>query len=206
MALTNAAACAVFVGNCWWESLLVCYLACVVPIGLQAYRAARHSDGLRNAVVFGAIVALLWPLGEGVVVKTFGWWGDYTAPGPMIWETPVYCMLIGWLASTHVYYWSHRIIDIGYSVTTSVLCCGLTAMGLGVLGENLFVGARMWVYVPSEFDWWGVPAFVPIAYGVGYGIIPLLRRMRLVSGSLVFLSVLLVVCVGLGLAVGFFPR
>lgn len=232
MAVTNAFSCILFVGNCWWESVGVCYVAFAVPLALQtAWALCRRGGGLRggglrdggrrgggsqggalrdgalwDGLWFGLLVGALWPLGEGVVVNVFGWWGEYLAPGLFVWETPLYCMLIGWLASTHIFYWGRRILEIGYSAWTASVASGLTAFGLGILGENLFVGARMWVYEPSRLDWWGVPAFVPIAYGLAYAVVPALRRMHIVAATLVFASIILVVSVGLGLLTGFFPR
>ena len=77
---------------------------------------------------------------------------------------------------------------------------------MGVIGENFFVAARMWEYDPSPLDWFSVPAFVPIAYGIAYGNLPLLRDWHIGLATSTFLLVTLAVSVGLGLATGFFPR
>ncbi|MCL4691253.1 MAG: hypothetical protein KJ060_01895 [Candidatus Hydrogenedentes bacterium] len=203
---TNHAALGVFVANCWWHSPIVCQLASAVPLAFQIRRAVRSDRLLRDALVFGAIIGFAWPVGEGLVTAVFGWWGQYLAAGITIWHTPLYCILIGWLASTHLYYLSHRLEAIGYGRISGVAVVGLTAFGMGLLGENLFVWANMWRYDTSGLDWWAIPAFVPVAYGVGYAILPLLNRWRAEATALACGAVLIVTCVGFGLASGFFPR
>ncbi|HRK36013.1 MAG TPA: hypothetical protein PLJ47_15560 [Candidatus Hydrogenedentes bacterium] len=195
-----------FIGNCWWESVTVCILASAIPIFFQCLRAVFVRDSLTPAIAFGAIIGAGWPIGEGLVTASVGWWGEYLAPGPMVWHTPIYCMLIGWLASTHIFYVSRRTAEMGFSHRVTIGNTVVSAALLGVIGENLFVAARMWVYHPSDLDWFSVPAFVPIAYGIGYGILPLVRRSHVVHASAAVCATLLVVSVGLGLAVGFFPR
>ena len=129
MLAANTVAFAVFIANCWWESVAVCYAASVAPLGLQLLRARFDGESpLRSALAFGALCAGVWPLGEGVVVRTAGWWGQYLAPGPRVWDTPLYCMLVGWLASTHVYYWARRTEEFGYGRGAAVACAGLTAL------------------------------------------------------------------------------
>ncbi len=167
----------------------------------------RSKDAtLREALFFGGIVASIWPMGEWFVVTTFGWWGEYLAPGIAIMETPVYCILIGWLSSAHLYYIGKRTLDIGYGNVVSGLVSGLSAFGLGVIGENLFVEARMWVYVPSNFDLWNVPAFIPLSYGIVYSTLPILRGLNMAHITLRITFLMLIVSIGLGLAVGFFPQ
>lgn len=135
-----------------------------------------------------------------------GWWGEYIATGPMVWKTPLYCMLIGWLSSTHVFYVGSRTLEFGFSRLAAVLYTAFTALLLGVLGENLFVWAGMWRYHTSDTDWFSVPAFVPVAYAAGYSVLPLLRGWRIIPTTLVWAAALLLASVGLGLVTGFFPR
>jgi hypothetical protein len=203
---TNTAACVVFIANCWWQSVGVCYGASIAPIAIQVLWSLRHAGPLRPALVFGGLVALLWPFGEGFVTLAVGWWGEYIAPGPVVWKTPVYCMLIGWLASTHIFYLGRRVLDFGFSMGYAVANSAITALIVGILGENLFVWAGMWRYYASEADWFSVPAFVPVAYAAGYCVLPLMRTWRLIPTTLVWAATLLIASVGLGLATGFFPR
>lgn len=205
VAVGNTVAFALFIGNCWWESVDVAYLAALGPLAIQAI-LARRDPTLRHAWVFGAMAGFLWPFGEWFVVTVFGWWGEYLAPGPRILETPFYCIFIGWLSSTYCAYIAQRALQMGFSLRTAVVNTGMAALMLGIIGENLFVAGRMWVYEPSLLDWWYVPAFVPVSYGLGYATLPLLRNRRAIPQVLLFTSILLVFSVGLGLATGFFPR
>jgi hypothetical protein len=203
-ALSGIVSLGLFVGNCWWESLAVCYVTLLVPLVVQLSRAPRD-ETVRSAHVFGFLVFLAWPLGEGAIVRLVGWWGEYLAPGPQIWDTPLYCMLIGWVASAHCFYVMRRSRDMGLGKTGQVFLVGFSAFLLGLIGENLFVGASMWVYTPSNMDFGGIPAFLPFAYGLGYGLLPLIDRLHIIVATVVFLLWMLVTCVGLGLLVGFFP-
>lgn len=202
---TNTTAFVLFLGNCGWESLAVVYAATLLPLAFQGLRSIRDA-GLRGAWAFGLLAGFLWPFGEWLVVNTLGWWGEYLAPGPRILDTPIYCILIGCLASTHIAYATRRAGEMGFGPRTVIINTGLTAFLLGIIGENLFVAASMWVYDPSIWDWWSVPAFVPTAYGLGYAFLPRLQGLPVVPRVVSFSVLLLVVCVGLGLAVGFFPR
>ncbi len=204
--VTNHAALAAFIGNCWWQSVGVCQAACAIPLMIQIAWALRRDRLLRDALIFGAIIGFAWPVGEGIVTATLGWWGEYLAPGFTIWYTPLYCILIGWQASTHLYYLSHRLAAMGYGKRTAMAVVGFTAFGMGLAGENLFVWAGMWRYDTSPMDWWAIPAFVPIAYGMGYAVLPLLDRWRLLSTTAACAALLFAACVGFGLAFGFFPR
>ena len=214
---TNTAALIVLIGNCWWESVTLCIVASAVPLALQVLYALRHerrgsSDTepagrpLRYALLCGLTVGALWPLGEGVVVHTFGWWGSYVAPAPRIWETPINCILIGWHASAYCAYLGLRLRAMGFRTRTACAVVAVTAFGMGVLGENLFVWANMWVYEPSVLDFWDVPAFVPVGYGLAYAALPLLVRRPAIQAGLIFNFVVLAVMIGMGLITGFYPR
>lgn len=204
---TNTVAFFLFIANCWWESVTATYLAALVPLVLQSIRQRRSRDKtLSEALLFGALVGCLWPFGEWGVVHHLGWWGGYIAPGPKLLETPVYCILIGWLASSYCFYVGKRTAELGYSQWASGIVSGTTALFVGIMGENLFVAARMWTYDESILDWGAIPAFVPVSYGIAYGLLPALRRFPIIPRTLVFTIITLVISVGLGLATGFFPR
>jgi hypothetical protein len=201
----NAIAFGLFIGNVWWESLAVCYTATIVPLTMQAIQC-RLEKTLRSAFIFGAVVGLTWPIGEGIVVRAFGWWGQYLQNGPFIWDTGLYCALIGWLACTYLRYLYERTMQFGYSQRTAIIHVAVSALGLGAVGENLFVHARMWEYHASTWDWGAVPAFVPIAYGLSYAFLPVIKRWKAVPAALAFNGITGVLAVALGLAVRFFPR
>ncbi|MCC6794160.1 MAG: hypothetical protein IT366_03505 [Candidatus Hydrogenedentes bacterium] len=203
---TNVASFFVFIGNTWWGSAWVCTLASLIPIAIQMSHAFRVYDSLRPALIFGACIGAAWPIGEGFVTSAVGWWGEYLAPGPVVWHTPIYCMLIGWLASTHIYYVTQRTREMGWSLRVNFANTIITAALLGVVGENLFVSAKMWIYHPSDLDWVSVPAFVPVAYGIGYSVLPFIKSWRPTRAAFLVAGALLIVSVGLGFAVGFFPR
>lgn len=203
---TNLLALVLFIGNCWWKSLIVTYVALCVPLCCQALRAWRVGGWLREGLLVGAIIGACWPPGEWLATNVFGWWGHYTAPGPRILDTALYCVLVGWLATTHIVYVGRRTMDLGYGKTAAVLITSGSAFFLGLVGENLFVASGMWVYDPSEWDLWAVPAFVPIAYGIGYAILPFVWRLRTVAEALVFGCWLFISCAIMGVLTGFWPR
>lgn len=203
---SNLMALALLIANCWWERVNLAYIATVIPLILQ-FMQSKTDETLRRAIVFSAAVPMGWPLGEGIVFYLFGRWGEYTAAGPYIWETPVYCLLIGWHATVHLVYSARRFEEMGYSLRFVTVLLGVGALALGVLGENLFVHGGLWTYHPSIWDWWAVPAFVPIAYALGYASIPWFRaRWKDGPAAAGFLSLLWVLCVSLGFATGFFPQ
>lgn len=204
--LTNLAAFAAFVGNAWWGSVAVCHAASAIPLATQTAWAARREGPLRDALVFGVLMGLLWPVGEGVVGATLGWWGGYRAAGLFIWDTPSYCILIGALASTYLAYLGTRIEQAGYARRVASFHTGLSAVVVGFIGEALFLAAGMWQYEPSWQEVWGVPLFVPIGYGVAYAAWPRLRPLGPVRATLVFAPWALAVLAGLGLVTGFYPR
>jgi len=158
---------------------------------------------LLRPVIFGAIIAWLWPVGEWITVHRLGWWGEYTLAGPRILFTPLYCVLVGWLATTYCYYISFRIIEFGYSLRTAMILTGLSAFALGVVGENLYVFTGVWRYFATPLHIGSVPAFIPVAYGLGYAILPMLRRYRLPHAAAIFAPWLMAVCLILWLLSGF---
>ncbi len=206
MLVCNTVALVLLIGNCWWESVAACYVALLLPLSFQVLHAYRDAGPLRRGLLFGVLVAAVWPIGEWFIVNVFGWWGEYVGAGPRVLETAVYCMLIGWLASTYCYYVGERTMDLGYSVRAACLVAGGSALGLGIVGENLFVAARMWTYVPSAWEWGAVPAFLPVSYGIGYATVPLFRRSGVLPTTIAFASVLFSVSIALGLLTGFLPR
>ncbi|GMW03558.1 MAG: hypothetical protein AMXMBFR84_46920 [Candidatus Hydrogenedentota bacterium] len=196
-----------FVANAWFESAELCYVASIVPLGILLYRAFASTDSsLWRSLVFGALVGIAWPFGEALVTLTVGWWGDYDAPGFTVLYTPLYCILIGWLASTYLYYLGERALAMGFSAKAAAANTALAALVIGAIGENLFVAARMWHYDPSILDIGSVPLFVPVAYGIGYGVLPLVNQRPMAVQFVVWVTVTLVASVGLGLVTGFFPR
>lgn len=204
--VVNTLAFCLFLANCWWESVEITYAASVAPLVAQGFRWRKGDQLVGEALAFGAIVGILWPIGEWLVVNTLGWWGEYVAAGPVVLETPLYCVLVGWLASTYCYYVGKRAHQLGYGLAVWAALSGGTALAIGVIGENFFVAAQMWKYDPSSLNWGKVPAFVPISYGIAYGSIPFLRQIPVVPKAFLFATVTLIVSVGLGLATGFFPR
>jgi len=201
----NTFAFAMLIANCWWQHVWVVYLACGLPLLVQAWRSQRDAI-LRHAIVAGVVVGLTWPIGEGLVVRAFGWWGEYRAAGVRIWDTPMYCIVIGALASAHCLYVGRRAFEMGYGLRGWAFVSGLSAMAIGLIGENLFVWAGMWTYAPSILDIGNVPVFVPFAYGVGYSLLPLLRHIPAAPMALLFNLIMMVISVTFGLATGFFPR
>lgn len=201
----NIAAFLLFIGNAWWDSLVICYFGSSAALALLALYARKGDPALPRALAFGLLSGLLWPVGEGLVVNTLGWWGGYIHGGPRIWETPAYCILIGSLASCHCVYVGERAREMGFSLGAQSYAAGSTAFFVGVIGENLFVAADMWYYLPSGLDVFDAPLFVPVAYGLGYGWIPLLRGLPLVLAVVIFSVILLMISVAFGLAAGFFP-
>ena len=204
--VSNILAFGLFIGNCWWESLAITYAAVLLALAVQTCRAWHTPDVLREALAFGTLAGWMWPFGEWFVVRAFGWWGRYVATGPMLLDTPAYTALIGSLAGAYCFYMGRRTLDLGYGPWASGLVSGTSALGLGILGEGLFVEAGMWVYDPSPLQLFSVPLFVPIAYGAAYAWLPLLQRFRLLPRAFLFNLIMLALSMGLGLAVGFFPR
>jgi len=202
---TNLTTFLLLLGNCWWDSVAVTSLAIGIPVLVQGM-ASYWWETLRKAWLFGALVGIAWPFGEAAVTETLGWWGEYVAPGPVILYTPLYCLAIGWQASTYIDYLGRRTFEMGFGFGWSLWNVAASAFLLGLIGENMFVAANMWTYTPSSWDWGSIPAFLPIAYAVGYGLRPFQWHRTLLPSGLVFLVWLLVSCCALGWAVGFFPR
>lgn len=202
---SNIAVFAALVLNCGIGSPWLVLVVCCAALALQG-AASRFDPALRRAWLLGLGLGLSWPFGEGLVVRLFGWWGAYLAPGPRIWDTPLYCVVIGALASAHCAFVGKRAEELGYGLWGWAVVSGLSALAVGALGENLFVWSGMWRYEEAAWMIGDVPAFVPVGYGLCYAALPLLRRLSPIPQSLAFNGLMLVLCVGLGIASGFFPR
>jgi hypothetical protein len=206
MLAANVVAGLVYLGNCWWQSLWICYAAALIPLALLTARwYAAREKALADALIIGLGLGLAWPIGEGITINVLGWWGAYTAPGPYIWHTAAYCVLIGWLATTHIAYISTRALALGFSKTVAVSAAAISAFVIGLAGENFFVAAGMWTYKESAWQWWYIPAFLPIAYALGYAVLPFVQRTNVGIRLAALLACLFVTCTGLGLLTGFFP-
>lgn len=203
----NVAAGFAYLGNCWWDSIEVCYAAALIPIFVQSVWCLRTSDRtLRDALLIGLGLGIAWPIGEGITVNTLGWWGDYTASGPYIWHTAAYCVLIGWLATAHIVYLTSRSLSMGFSHWTAAAVGGVSAFVVGIAGENFFVAADMWTYRETAWQFWSIPAFLPIAYGLGYAVLPMFQQRPVAIRLATLLGWLFITCTGLGIATGFFPE
>ncbi len=207
MIALNVSAGLVYLGNCWWDSIVVCYAAALIPIVVQTGWSLRRRDtALRDALLIGLGLGIAWPIGEGITVNVLGWWGDYTAPGPYIWHTAAYCVLIGWLATAHIAYLAARTLAMGFTRSTAAVVAGVSAFVTGIAGENFFVAADMWTYREATWQFWYIPAFLPIAYGLGYAILPAFQNRPVAIRLAALLGWLFITCTGLGLATGFFPE
>jgi hypothetical protein len=184
---------------------MMVYAACTMVLVVLA-NEARRDHTVRHALLFGAVIGWTWPLGEGLVVRTAGWWGNYLAAGPMIWDTPVYCVLIGWIGGAYCYFIGARMVDWGWGNKAWAFVSGISAFAIGALGENLYVWARIWEYDRAGRFLGDVPLFLPIAYGISYACLPLLARLPVLPQGLVFNAITLVISVTAGFAAGFFPR
>jgi len=204
--VVNIAAGLTYLGNCWWQSVAICYAAAIVPLALFAARwVITREKALGDALIIGLGLGVAWPLGEGITINALGWWGEYTARGPYIWHTAAYCVLIGWLATTHIAYIATRALALGFSRTIAVLAASISAFVIGIAGENFFVAAGMWTYKDAAWQWWYIPAFLPIAYALGYAVLPFVQRTHVGVRIAALLACLFVTCTGLGLLTGFFP-
>lgn len=203
----NVSAGFAYLGNCWWQSIWVCYAAALIPILVQTAWSWRAQDtALRDALLMGLGLGIAWPIGEGITVNIFGWWGEYTAAGPYIWHTAAYCVLIGWLATAHIVYLVTRALAMGFSHSIAAAVAGITALVTGIAGENFFVAAEMWTYREAAWQFWYIPAFLPIAYGLGYAILPAFQQRSVAIRLAALLGCLFITCTGLGIATGFFPE
>jgi hypothetical protein len=202
----NTLAFCVFIGNCWWHSLTAVYVGCVVPLALQGVHAVYKRGALYDSLVFGCVVGCMWPFGEWFVAHTLGWWGQYLQPDIAILETPLYAILIAWLASTYCVYAGLRARAAGFGAWAASLVSGVSALGIGAIGENLFVSAAQWHYESATFHLGAVPTFIPVSYALSYALAPLLRKAPVLLGAFALTLIMLVISMGLGLAVGFFPR
>jgi len=198
----NAAALAGHLGNTSWRSVDVVYAATLLPLAVLAARSGRDAT-LRWALLFGVTTGLLWALGEGVFARAFGWWGRYHAAGPRVWDTPVYCLLVGAQASSHVAYIAMRSLDARLAPGFVAFLTALHALGLSTAGENLLVAAGMWSYVPWGWMWGAVPVWVVAGYSAAYVSIPWLRRLRAVPAAATFTALTFVTGVAAALVVGF---
>ena len=198
----NAAALAAHLGNTAWRSADVVYVATLVPLVVLAARSRRDAT-LRWALGFGVTAGFLWAFGEGVFARTFGWWGRYHAAGPRVWDTPVYCLLVGAQACSHVVYIALRSLDARLAPGFVAILTGLHALGLSAAGENLLVAAGMWSYVPWGWMWGAVPVWVVAGYSAAYVSIPWLRRLRAVPAAATFTALTFVTGVAAALLVRF---
>lgn len=204
---TNIAAGLAYLGNCWWDSLWICYAAAAIPLAIQSLWWLRSKDVLlRDALIMGLGLGIAWPIGEGIAVNVLGWWGDYTAGGPYLWHTAAYCVLIGWLATAHIVYLSARTLAMGFSGVAAAGVAAVSAFVVGIAGENFFVAAEMWTYREAQWQFWYIPAFLPIAYAIGYAVLPAVQRRPVTIRLGALLTSLFVACTGLGIASGFFPE
>jgi hypothetical protein len=202
----NLVALGLFIGNCWWELLFVATTGALGPLILQGARARTGDTTLKTALVVGGVTAFCWPAGEWCIGETLGWWGSYLKTGYMVLDTPLYTVLIGWLGSAYCVYIGLRTREMGFPALAAVFMSGITGFGLGVLGENLFVGAGMWTYEMAQWRFWAVPAFIPVGYGIAYGAQPLFNRWPSVVNGLALVAAITIASVVLGLITGFFPR
>lgn len=188
--------------NTAWRAVEVVYAASLVPLVILTV-CARRDATLRWALGFGTMTALLWAVVEGVWARIFGWWGTYDAAGPRLWDTPLYCLLVGAQASTHVTYIALRSLEFRISRRLVAGLTGLHALGLATLGENLLVAAGMWSYRPWGSMWGAVPAFVVASYATGYVAVPTLRGLTPARAAALFSVLTFVISVLFSLAVQF---
>lgn len=205
VALTNLFALLVLIANTVVESTAVCYLAAGLPLAVQAVVSWNRST-LSRAYWFGAGVGLTWPLAEGVIVRTFGWWGQYLGGGLLLWDTTAYTVVVGWLTCAYLAYLVERVRELKYSPLTVVMVTAGSATFLGVLGENLCVWGRMWEYERTTWMWFDVPAFIPVSYGLSYACLPVVRRLPVLVGAVVFNVLTSLIGCTLGMLTGFVTR
>lgn len=198
----NAVGLAGHLGNLSWRSVDVVYAATLLPLATIAARS-RRDPTLRWALLFGLTAGLLWALGEGVFARMFGWWGRYHAAGPRVWDTPVYCLLVGAQACSHIVYVALRTLEARFHARLVAVLTGLHALGIATAGENLLVSAGIWSYVPWGWMWGRVPVWVVAGYSAAYVAVPALRRMRPVPAAAVFTAVTFVTGVAAALVVRF---
>lgn len=203
--LTNLFALLALIANTHFESTAVCYLAALIPLVVQGV-AVWTAPILARAFWFGAGVGLTWPIAEGIIVRTFGWWGQYLGGGLVVWDTTFYTALVGWLTCAYLAYLSDRVREMHYRPAVAAVVTGVSATFLGVLGENLCVWGRMWEYERTTWMWFDVPAFIPAAYGLSYACLPLVRRLPLLVGVVVFNVLTSLFGCTLGLLTGFVTR
>lgn len=203
--ITNGFALLSLIANTRLDLTAVCYLAGGLPLAVQGVVSRRDST-LARAFWFGAWVGWTWPIAEGLIVRTFGWWGQYLGGGPVVWDTTLYTVFVGWLTCTYLAYLSDRLRQLGYSPPTAVAGTAVSATLLGGVGENLCVWGRMWEYERTSWMWFDVPAFIPVAYGLSYAGVPLVRRLPLPWAAVVFNTLTGVIGCTLGMATGFTTR
>lgn len=206
MLASNVLAFGLLAAHAAWRDPTVATFAVGIALAAQMLGALRWNGALSSATKFGVLIALLWILGDAIMIHLAGRRGQIHIPGVALGETPPLVLLVAWLTATHIHYWTRRVLDLGYGGVVASAFAGFSALVLGTVGVSLFVEAGLWSYADATWVWWHVPAFVPIAYGLAFAVLPALLRTPVALRALALAALMLVLTLGLGHAVGCFPR
>jgi len=169
------------------QQVLVAYFSAIIPsVILFVYSIKRENQPLfRRLIIFGGIVALLYPLVENIFAPLTRW-GYYTTNDPHLGITPLYVPFTFLFFTIALGYISLRASIILKNYAAGALLTGILTFIASLSAEKINAEGGMWIYNQFTYHIWGVPLFIPSTYMITYSTLPYLIRMKLRFAPLIF--------------------
>ncbi len=173
--------------NIFLKNLVPVYLGVFGSISLLITFSSLCANGslLRNDLVLGLFVCLIYPLVENTFAPLTGW-GSYLTEDVKIINTPLYVPFSFCFLTIFTSHLSSRIFRFTDNIIYTACIVGMIMFVITVTMEFIGLRGELWTYNKARFELLGVPVFIPFSYALCFSVLACTQKMLMVLRGILF--------------------
>lgn len=173
--------------NILLKKLLLVYLGVSISISLLILFSALRSNGslLRNDLLLGFIVGLIYPLIESTFASQTKW-GSYLTTDIQIIKTPLYVPMAFCFLTVFTGHLSSRIFYFTENIIYTACIVGIIMFAITFAMEYIGLSGELWIFNKARFELLGVPVFIPISYSLSFFVLAYTQKILLLLRGIFF--------------------
>ncbi len=177
--------------NIFLKNLVLVYSGVFGSISLLIIFSSLCSNGslLRNDLVLGFIVCLIYPLVENTSAPLTEW-GSYLTADVKIINTPLYVPFSFCFLTIFTSHLSSRVFHFTGNIIYTACIVGMIMFVITVIMEFTGLKGELWIFNKARFELLGGPVFLPFSYCLSFSVLAYTQKILLVlRGFLLSLSI-----------------
>lgn len=173
--------------NIFLKNLVLVYSGIFGSISLLIIFSSLYPNALllRNDLVLGFIVCLIYPLVENTFAPLTEW-GSYLTADVKIINTPLYVPFSFCFLTIFTSHLSSRVFHFTGNIIYTACIVGMIMFGITVIMEFTGLKGELWTFNKARFELLGVPVFIPFSYALCFSVLAYTQKILLVLRGFLF--------------------